>query len=131
VALFNRRMAIFSRLSLLVSVAPQDVIAGDLIDSSNDLRFALSSASVAALLASCVCGVGMSYSGFRLRKEVRPSACGNVELPCGSWWRPTGGASRLGVFAYGAPASPVRRESAVALITALEHVGRRRALARE
>jgi hypothetical protein len=63
------------RLSPLVFVAPQDVIAGDLIDSSNQLRFALSSASVVALLASCACGVGMSYSGFRLRKEVRLSAC--------------------------------------------------------
>lgn len=60
----------------------QDVIAGDLIDSSNDLRFALSSASVAALLASCVCGVGMSYSGFRLRKEVSATTFTVIGILC-------------------------------------------------
>ena len=48
----------------------QNVLAGDLVDPSNGRGFALSTASVTALLASCVCGVGMSYSGFRLRKEV-------------------------------------------------------------
>ena len=44
------------------------------------------------------------------------SGCTLTKLPCGSWWRPTGGATRLGVWArpvamYEGGVKPVPRHS--------------------
>jgi hypothetical protein len=38
--------------------------------------------SLLALGASCVCGVGMSYSGFRLRKEVSATSFTVIGILC-------------------------------------------------
>lgn len=60
----------------------QQVLAGSLIDPINDSPFVWTTVSAVALSASCICGVGMSYSGFRLRKEVSATTFTVVGILC-------------------------------------------------
>jgi hypothetical protein len=48
-----------------------NMLGGSLEDPASHAAFHFSTASYAALAASCVGGIGMCYSGFLLRKEVR------------------------------------------------------------
>jgi hypothetical protein len=55
----------------------QNMLDGSLVDPASGELFTFSTASYTALAASCVGGVGMCYSGFLLRKEVRQEARAN------------------------------------------------------
>lgn len=47
------------------------MIGGSLEDPASHVAFHFSTTSYTALAASCIGGIGMCYSGFLLRKEVR------------------------------------------------------------
>lgn len=48
-----------------------NMLSGTLEDPASHAAFHFSTASYTALAASCIGGIGMCYSGFLLRKEVR------------------------------------------------------------
>mmetsp|Transcript_30280 Transcript_30280/g.58210 ORF Transcript_30280/g.58210 Transcript_30280/m.58210 type:complete len:329 (+) Transcript_30280:179-1165(+) len=60
----------------------QHVLAGSLVDPSDEKPFIWTMESGVALTASCVCGIGMSYSGFRLRKEVSATSFTVIGILC-------------------------------------------------
>lgn len=69
----------------LIALAPLTLIglgsgeAAEVYAASESL---LKASSVAALVMSCLCGIGMCYSGFRLRKEVSATTFTVVGILC-------------------------------------------------